>query len=44
MFSDGVERTIEPEKFTMIVKGLEVASRQQVPLRLAWALSIHKVT
>ncbi len=42
MFTTGEEKTIEPEKWTVEVNGLEVASRTQVPLKLAWAMSIHK--
>ncbi len=35
-------RVITPEVFTVEVGGSIKASRKQVPLALAWALSIHK--
>eukprot|EP00250_Pteridium_aquilinum_P026363 c32898_g1_i1 orf=285-1964(-) len=37
-----VERIIGPEKQTLECGGMEVAKRVQVPLILAWALSVHK--
>lgn len=37
-----VERIIGPEKQTLECGGMEVAKRIQVPLILAWALSVHK--
>eukprot|EP01117_Protostelium_nocturnum_P009436 TRINITY_DN3367_c0_g2_i2.p1 TRINITY_DN3367_c0_g2~~TRINITY_DN3367_c0_g2_i2.p1 ORF type:complete len:715 (-),score=172.83 TRINITY_DN3367_c0_g2_i2:1883-4027(-) len=41
-FGNGEEATVEPERWAIEVNGLEVASREQVPLKLAWAISIHK--
>ena len=41
-FGNGVERTMVQEKFTVQVGGQVVASRQQFPLDLCWALSVHK--
>jgi len=37
-----VTRAVEPESWTAELGGVPVAWRQQVPLKLAWALSIHK--
>lgn len=37
-----VTRTIQREEWTVEVSGKVVAQRQQIPLRLAWAISIHK--
>lgn len=41
-FEEATEVTIEPEKFSIEVLGKTVATRTQIPLALAWALSIHK--
>jgi ATP-dependent DNA helicase PIF1 len=41
-FANGLERTLEPEEWTIEVGGVECAKRTQVPLMLAWAISIHK--
>jgi ATP-dependent DNA helicase PIF1 len=42
-FRSGTTMTIEPGKhWTVDVQGKEVASRRQLPLKLAWALSIHR--
>jgi len=41
-FLSGIEKTIEPVKWEIEVEGVIVASRKQVPLRLAWAMTIHK--
>lgn len=42
-FRAGNVLTIEPGKhWTVEVQGKEVASRRQLPLKLAWALSIHR--
>jgi ATP-dependent DNA helicase PIF1 len=37
-----VTRIMEREEWAMEVGGTQVASRRQVPLNLAWALSVHK--
>ena len=37
-----VVRTIVPEEWKLEQGGVTVASRAQVPLKLAWAISIHK--
>jgi len=39
---EGVTRTIVPEEWKLEQGGVTVASRTQVPLKLAWAISIHK--
>jgi hypothetical protein len=41
-FANGVERLIEPSEWTIEVGGVECAKRNQIPLMLAWAISIHK--
>ncbi|PRP76486.1 ATP-dependent DNA helicase PIF1-like, partial [Planoprotostelium fungivorum] len=41
-FGNGEESTVEPERWSIEVNGQEVAFREQVPLKLAWAISIHK--
>ena len=41
-FADGVERTISNETFTVSFGGHIVAERSQVPLDLAWGISVHK--
>lgn len=41
-FSDNCVKVIEPEIFTVEVKNLGTISRTQVPLKLAYALTIHK--
>jgi ATP-dependent DNA helicase PIF1 len=40
--SDNVERMIMPESWTIMEGDKEVAKRTQIPLLLAWALSVHK--
>lgn len=42
-FESGRIRMIRPEKWSLVIGSEEVASREQLPLNLAWALSIHKV-
>jgi len=37
-----VTRRLQPEEWTIELSGSVVAQRRQVPLRLAWAISIHK--
>jgi hypothetical protein len=39
---EGIVRTIVPEEWKLEQGGVTVASRTQVPLKLAWAISIHK--
>lgn len=41
-FDFGQELEIGPETWTVIDEGKVVATRKQIPLLLAWALSIHK--
>ena len=41
-FINGTERLIQIEKSSIEVAGREVAFRKQVPLALAWAVSVHK--
>ena len=41
-FQNGQERVITPEKWEIQQAGRSVAKRVQVPLILAWALTIHK--
>ncbi|KAG6555887.1 hypothetical protein Mapa_002529 [Marchantia paleacea] len=39
---DNVERLVAPESWSILEGDVEVAKRTQVPLSLAWALSVHK--
>lgn len=39
---DSVERAVRPESWSVMDGNVEVAKRSQVPLILAWALSVHK--
>ena len=41
-FANGQERCITPVQTTIEVAGIIMAHRTQVPLALAWAVSIHK--
>ncbi|CAN1228892.1 ATP-dependent DNA helicase pfh1 [Linum perenne] len=41
-FDSGIHMIMEPEKWEIMEGGKTVAWRKQVPLILAWALSIHK--
>lgn len=41
-FLNGASRVVQPVTWTVTQGGREVASRKQVPLALAWALTIHK--
>jgi ATP-dependent DNA helicase PIF1 len=41
-FTTGFEQTLRPMTWCCYLGNVEMASRRQVPLALAWALSIHK--
>ena len=41
-FTSGLEMTVTPEKFLVKMGGGVTAIRRQLPLRLAWAISVHK--
>src|SRR5262249_16624109 len=41
-FTSGKSHVIEPETWTVRVGAQVLASRTQVPLELAWAVSVHK--
>jgi ATP-dependent DNA helicase PIF1 len=41
-FKGQVDRLITPDKFSVESQGQTLASREQVPLRLAYAITIHK--
>jgi ATP-dependent DNA helicase PIF1 len=41
-FANGIERPVLPDRWAIDVAGHVVAERRQVPLDLAWALSVHK--
>ena len=41
-FDNGSERTIEPVEWKMMDGDTELASISQIPLRCAWAITIHK--
>ncbi len=41
-FADGIERIVGTETFTVVINGKVVARRMQVPLDLAWGISVHK--
>ena len=42
-FSSGIERMMTLEVFGIVLGGKMMAQRQQLPLDLAWAVSVHKV-
>ena len=42
VFANGAKEVIEPHKFRTTVPGLGTATRTQIPLMLAWALTVHK--
>ncbi|KNC81015.1 hypothetical protein SARC_06646 [Sphaeroforma arctica JP610] len=41
-FASGAEKVVHSETWAHKVFGREVAARTQVPLRLSWAISVHK--
>lgn len=41
-FTDGSSRIVSKEKFTISLGGAVVAQRIQLPLTLAWGMSVHK--
>lgn len=41
-FTNGLVRTVLPAEFSIEEEGVVKATRTQVPLRLAWAITIHK--
>ena len=41
-FESGEQKLVSPEAFEISVQGRVVATRTQIPLNLAWALTIHK--
>ncbi len=43
LFDNGVELIMDPQVREITVDGNPIASRKQIPLRLSWACSIHKI-
>lgn len=41
-FQNGVERIIGAEVFSLCFGGSVIAQRSQIPLDLAWGISVHK--
>lgn len=43
LFENGILQTIQPERWMLEQNEKMVASREQIPLKLAWGISVHKM-